>query len=276
MRGTLDVAGMRRFLDDSASPLPRGVTCESATFGGIAGERIVALDAVESAPRLFYVHGGGFVSGSPQTHRSITGGFARRGFDVFAVDYRLAPEHPFPAGLDDVAAAWRAYSAEGPSAIAGDSAGANLALALMLRCREEGMALPHAAILMSPPVDLSGSGDSMRTNAARDPMFEVEALRQLVSLYLGDADPTVPESSPLFTDLGGLPPLCIQVGATEVLRDDSRRLAEKARAAGVTVLLREIAHVPHVWQWAERFLPEARRSLDEAAVFLHRYSVGEG
>ena len=245
---------------------PRGVAFSHAEHGGIIGE--TARTGTRSTPRLFYIHGGGFVACSPRTHRLLTGAFARRGFEVFAPDYRLAPEHPFPAGLDDVVTAWRAFSSAGPAVLAGDSAGGTLALGLMLRARAEGVPLPRAAALFSPATDLLGSGDSIVENAARDAMLDVDLLRQLVPLYLGDVDPAGPTVSPLYADLAGLPPLLLHVGHDEILRDDSVRLAARARAAGVDVVLELYPVVPHVWQWADRFLPEARHSLDAAAAFL--------
>lgn len=271
MRGTLDIPAIRRAMERRALNAPPGIVCERMTLGGVASERLLPSTATGRERPLLYLHGGGFVCCSPRTHRAITGAFAKRGFDVFVPDYRLAPEHRFPAAIEDVVAAWRAVSGRGPAVIAGDSAGANLALAAMLRARAEGLALPRAAALFSPPVDLVGTAPSLRANADRDPMFEVEGLRQFAEHYLGDADAADPLVSPLYADLTGLPPLVIHVGATEVLLDDSLRLAERARAASVEVDLTVFDHVPHVWQWADRFLPEARASLDRAARVLRRH-----
>ncbi|WP_336487838.1 alpha/beta hydrolase [Methylobacterium nigriterrae] len=268
----LDVARVRRTLEGPAFPEPGGVTYEPGSVGGIPCER-VRRGAGEDRPRLFYLHGGGFIACSPRTHRPLTGYFAQRGFDVFVPDYRLAPEHPFPAALDDALAAWRAVSAGGPAVIAGDSAGGNLALALMLRARDAGLPLPRAAALFSPATDMLGSGQSYRTNAGRDAMFDPEGLRRLAPLYLAGADPAGPLVSPLYADLAGLPPLLVHVGERELLRDDSSRLAEAARAAGVSVDLTVFPVVPHVWQFAHGFLPEARRSLDAAAAFLRAHAA---
>ncbi len=264
LRGEPDVAAMRAMFARYTFT-PRGVGFAPARFGGIDGE---AATTGGAAGRLFYIHGGGFVACSPRTHRALTGAFARRGFAVFAPAYRLAPEHPFPAALDDVVAAWRGFSAGGPAALAGDSAGGTLALGLMLRARAEGLAMPRAAALFSPGTDFLGTGDSLRSNAARDAMIDVAMLSRLLPAYVGAADPADPLLSPLYADLAGLPPLLLHVGTHEVLRDDSVRLAARAEAAGVAVQLRLFPHVPHVWQWADRLLPEARASLDEAAAFL--------
>ncbi|AWN41364.1 alpha/beta hydrolase [Methylobacterium durans] len=271
---SLDVERMRATFEATAFIEPRGVAYEPGAVGGIPGEW-VRRPCGTAGPRLFYLHGGGFVACSPRTHRPVTGAFARRGFTVFAPDYRLAPEHPFPAGLDDALAAWEAFAAEGPAAIGGDSAGGNLALALMLRARERGLPLPLAAVLFSPATDFVGTGASYIENGQRDAMFDPEVLRHLAPLYLAGADPIDPLVSPLYADLAGLPPLLLHVGAREVLRDDSVRLAERARAAGVTVSLRVFPVVPHVWQFAHAFLPEAHASLNAASTFLRAHARRE-
>ena len=271
MGPTGDIQQLRASLDRASLPTPRNVRFEPGTCGAVEGEWVKASPGA-SRPgrpvrRLLYVHGGGFVACSARTHRPITGAFAARGFTVFAPNYRLAPENPFPAGLDDVVAAWRAFSAEGPAAVGGDSAGGNLALALMLRARAEGLSMPSAAALFSPPTDLLGTSESYRSNATRDAMFDPEKLRYLVPAYCGDADPAQPLASPLNGDLAGLPPLLLHVGERELMRDDSVRLAAKARAANVRVVLDVVRVVPHAWQLIP-FLPEARASLDAAAAFL--------
>lgn len=265
MGSSLDVPRMRSVAERFAMT-PAGVEFSAITIAGVPGERAVAKGAV--GRRLLYLHGGGFVACSARTHRPITGAFARRGFEVIAPNYRLAPENRFPAALDDLVAVWSVLSAEGPLAVAGDSAGGNLALALMLRARDEGLPQPAAAVLFSPATDLLGTGASHVENGARDVMLDQDLLRQLVPAYLGDADPGQPLASPLFADLAGLPPMLLHVGRQEALRDDSTRLVGKARAAGVDAHVVVFADVPHVWQWAELFLPEARRSLDAAAAFL--------
>ena len=275
MAPTGDIHQLRASLDRASLPVPRNVRFAPGTCGGIAGEWVSAVKAASKVTgptrRLLYVHGGGFIACSARTHRPITGAFAARGFTVFAPDYRLAPENPFPAGLDDVVAAWRAFAAEGPAAVGGDSAGGNLALALMLRARAEGLPLPSAAALFSPPTDLLGTSESYRSNAARDAMFDPEKLGHLVPAYCGDADPAQPLASPLNGDLAGLPPLLLHVGERELMRDDSVRLAAKARAAGVSVVLDVVPVVPHAWQLIP-FLPEARASLDAAATFLRTHT----
>lgn len=260
-------------------PVPRGVRFRADSVGGVPGEWAESSrgdhDGDLGRATLLYLHGGGFIACSARTHRPITGWFARHGFRIFAPDYRLAPEHPFPAALESAVAAWRALLdvpgvMPGRVVAAGDSAGGNLALALMLALRDEGRtALPGAAALFSPATDLAGTGTSIRSNARRDAMFPGEGLRHLAAAYLGGADPRTTLASPLYGDLAGLPPLLIHVGEREVLRDDSIRLAERARAAGVAVDLAVWPVVPHVWQFAHATVPEARRSLSAAAAFLH-------
>ena len=284
LRDMSDVMHVRKVFSDVQRP-PRGVRFTPASVGGVRGEWIEADAPPPQAnlparpeparPWLVYVHGGGFVGCTPETHRPITASLALRGFRVFAPDYRLAPEFPFPTPLDDVVAAWRGVralqQAEAPGerlVVAGDSAGGNLALALMLALRDAGEALPDAAALFSPSTDLTGDSPSLHANTGRDPMFNGPALEHLAKAYLGGGHEAAhPLVSPLQADLAGLPPLLLHVGEEEVLRDDALRLAQKARAAGVRVEAVVWAVVPHCWQIVP-LVPEARRSLDAAARFL--------
>jgi epsilon-lactone hydrolase len=270
-----DVHEVRRIFEAVGFPQPRGVSFASDKIGGVPGERVRAA-AGGPALRMLYVHGGGFVACSPRTHRPVTGALAKRGFSVFAPDYRLAPEHPFPAGLDDVVAAWTALSAEGPACLAGESAGGNLALALMLAARDRGLPLPWAACLFSPVTDLLAEGGSRVANAWRDAMFTGRSIADVASLYAGATDPRDPRISPVYGDPAGLPPLLFHVGEREVLRDDAMRMADKARAAGVETHVRVFPVVAHAWQFADGYLPEARSSLDEAAAFLERHAPPGG
>ena len=262
-----------------ALPPPKGVTYRRDTVGGVPGEWVEREGAADIAaaprPTLMYVHGGGFVGCSPRTHRPITAAFALHGFRVFAPDYRLAPEHPFPAPLDDVVAAWRAlrtlHDVDSPRqrlVLGGESAGGNLALAAMLSLRDAGERLPDAAALFSPATDLSGASESITSNGERDPMFHGPSLAHLGNAYLGaTGDATNPLVSPLFGDLHGLQPLLIHVAAEEALRDDGLRFADKARAAGVSVETTVWPVVPHAWQLLAK-VPEARRSIARASEFL--------
>jgi cation diffusion facilitator CzcD-associated flavoprotein CzcO/acetyl esterase/lipase len=263
-----DIARVRRVFAQPL-PSPSGVRYTDAVIGGVAGEWVEAEGGPAATTTLFYLHGGGFVGCSPRTHRPLTAALALQGLRVFVPDYRLAPEHPFPAGVQDVQAAWRALRASkaGRMVVAGDSAGGNLALGLMLALRDAGEALPDAGVLFSPSTDLTGGSPSVMDNAQRDAMFHGDKLENLARAYLGDTDGALPLASPINGDMRGLPPLMVHVGENEALRDDSIRLAQKARAAGVAVDLRVFPVVAHVWQLLWR-LPEARRSVKEAGRFL--------
>lgn len=237
----------------------------------LRGEWLTA--AAKPNATILYLHGGGYYFCSPLSHRAITFGLAARAkATVFSLDYRLAPEYRFPAALDDSVAAYRRLLADGVEAqsivIAGDSAGGGLALATLLALRDAGDPLPAAAVLFSPWTDLTSSGESMQKNEGRDPMYHATVFPRVAAQYLGDAAPTDPHASPLFGRFEGLPPLLIQVGDTELLLDDSTRVAAKARAAGVRVELEIWRGVPHIFQIWAPFMPEANRALARAAEFI--------
>lgn len=222
---------------------------------------------------LLYLHGGGYVAGSPFTHREMLGRLARlSGLRVVAPDYRLAPEHPLPAAMEDALAAWDRLLAEGLTpdriALAGDSAGGGLALALLAVLCGRGTP-PGAAVAFSPWTDLTGSGASVRENAAVDPIFPGERLPELIAFTLGKVPPEDPRISPLFADFPGAPPVLIQVGSTEILRDDSLRMAARLRDFGAQVDLQVIPRAPHVFQMFS-ILPEARAAMAHAGAFLRR------
>jgi cation diffusion facilitator CzcD-associated flavoprotein CzcO/predicted esterase len=285
-----DIAAVRAAFG-TPLPAPRGVRYTSAVVGGVSGEWVQAAGSdvdrsgnrgsaaarAVARPTLLYLHGGGFVGCSPRTHRPITAAFAREGFRVFVPDYRLAPEHPFPAAPEDALAVYRALheaqqarpatEERGRLVVAGDSAGGNLALGLMLTLRDRREALPDAAALFSPSTDMMGDAASLTLNTPKDAMFHGAEFEHLADAYLRGADRAQPLASPLRADLTGLPPLLIHVGHDEVLRDDSLRLATKAQEAGVRVELRVFPAVPHVWQLL-RFVPEARESVAAAARFM--------
>ncbi|MGF6726939.1 monoterpene epsilon-lactone hydrolase [Paraburkholderia sp. GAS41] len=251
-----------------ASETLRGEWLEPTEPGMLAG-----ADADASAPTILYLHGGGYYFCSPRSHRSIVFGLATRSrAPIFSLDYRLAPEARFPAALDDALAAYRRLLARGTPAesivISGDSAGGGLALATLVALRDAGDPLPAGGVLFSPWADLGASGASIRTNDGADPMFSGPAIGRAAKVYLGDTPATHPYASPVYADLHGLPPLFIQVGSTEVLLDDARRVAETARSAGVSVELQIWSNMPHVWQIFTPFIPEARRALDDAADFV--------
>jgi acetyl esterase/lipase len=259
-------------------PAPRGATFTAGLVGGIGGEWVSA-GGVE-AGTLMYLHGGGYFACSPVTHRPITAAYATRGLRVFAADYRLAPEHPFPAAVDDALAVYRGLLAGGIApetlAIGGDSAGGGLALATLLGAKAAALPMPACALLFSPWTDLAGTGASLQTNRQRDAMLLSDRLLECASFYLNGADPMNPLASPLYGDFLHLPPLLIQVGDTEILLDDSTRLATAARAAGVPVNLKIWPNMPHVWQVSQVFLPEARAALNEAAAFAKAHLAPAG
>jgi monoterpene epsilon-lactone hydrolase len=222
---------------------------------------------------VLYLHGGAYVAMSPTTHRCLTTRLAAWSDSrLFALDYRLAPEHPFPAALDDAVGAYRALLSAGVPAsrivLAGDSAGGGLALALLVSLRDAAEALPAAAVLFSPWTDLAATGNSVIANDASDPLFFGRWVARQARHYLGETPATHPLASPLYADLTGLPPLLLQVSDCEVLLDDSRRVAENASRSGVTATLRVWHGVTHGWQLFAPILPEGRDALREAAVFV--------
>jgi len=254
----------------SALPAPGGVRFSPATLGGVSGEWAEPKKGAAGFGALLYLHGGGYAAMSARTHRAITGGFAQRGIRVFAPDYRLAPEHKFPAAVDDVTEVWRALRAQvdGSIFLAGDSAGGGLSVALLMNLRDHREPGPTAACLFSPWTDLAVTGASLTVNRDRDPMQVANVFRMLAAAYLGEADPRAPLASPIYGDFVGLPPLSIFVGDTEILLDDSRRLAERARLAGVIVDLRIYPDMPHAWPLLNMIMPEGRQAMDEATAFL--------
>lgn len=253
-------------------PLPEGTEMEDVDAGGVPG-RWISMPGVAADKVVLYLHGGGYVMGSIDSHRTMMAMIsAASGARVLGINYRLAPEHPLPAAVDDATAAYRWLLGQGVAsgnlAIAGDSAGGGLTLAALLALRDAGEPLPAAAVCISPWTDMTGSGDSIRTKAEEDPMVSPASLSTHAKNYLGGADPKTPLASPLFADLKGLPPLLVQVGTAEVLLDDSRRLAERARAAGVDVTLEEGEDMIHVWHWFAPMAPEGGEAIDRMGAYL--------
>ena len=250
------------------------------TTGVTLGDRPALLVEPAANPRtgtILYFHGGSFVVGSPETALSLTGNLVvRTGFRALSLDYRLAPEHPFPAAIDDTLRAYRALldSGEDPSTIvfAGDSAGGGLTVTTCLAAREAGLPQPAAILAFSAGLDATRTGASMDTKAGIDPIFTREELGRTKDLYLAGRDPRHHLISPaVLADLTGFPPMLLQAGANEVLLDDSTRLAVRARDVGVDVILDITADVPHVFQSFTGVLDEADEALDRAALFLAQH-----
>ena len=273
LKGVRDYRVARKILRPDPYKVPPTIQISPLDLGGVPGERLEGPTPGDNV--LLYLHGGGYFGCSPETHRPITAYYALHGFRVFAPEYRLAPENQFPAAVNDAVAFYRALlSAGNPSqriVVAGESAGGGLTLSLMLALRAAGEPLPAAAAVFSPWTDLAATGDSIRTNSDRCAMFNGPDVAATARYYLGDSDPRNPLASPLYANFAGLPPLLIHVGADEVLRDDSTRLAYRARAAGVPVELKIWPVVPHAWQLAPHLIPEARHSLRESVDFFRAH-----
>lgn len=242
----------------------------------LKGEWISPDGASDEKSVLYYLHGGGYISGSAKTNRPVTIPLARRlKRRVFSLDYRLAPEHHFPAGLDDAMTGYRWLLSTGINpeniSVAGDSAGGGMTLALAMRLRDAGEPLPACLVCLSPWTDMTGSGESITANSQRDPMFVAKDIERYASAYLGRGSPHDPLASPLLGDLAGLPPLLLQVGRNEVLLDDARAVHEKVVAAGGSSELRIFDRVFHGWHFGAPFVPEARRALREVAEFIERH-----
>ena len=259
-----------------STPVPHEVSWEPVNAGHVACEWVHGPTSRDTQAVL-YLHGGWYVFGSAATYRELIGRLSlATGMWVLAPDYRLAPEHPFPAAVDDAVAAYRWLLGigiePGRIVIAGDSAGGGLAMATLVALSDAGDQLPAAAVLLSPAIDLTCSGDSYTSRATSDPLFTREQVVTLVAHYLAGADPTSPLASPIYADLAGLPPLLVHVGSDEVLLDDSTRLAERARAAGVEVDLKVWDGMWHGFQrFAGREVVEAQDSIDLIGAFAKKH-----
>jgi len=252
------------------------VRCEPVDAGGVPAEWITTPEATDGRV-ICYLHGGGYTLGSINTHREMISRISRAaGARTLAIDYRLAPENPFPAAVEDSTGAYRWLLSTGVDparlVIAGDSAGGGLTVATLVALRDAGEPLPQAVVCLSPWVDLEGLGESMTTKAEADPMVPRQAGLQWAKAYLGDAHPRTPLVSPLYADLTGLPPLLIQVGTAETLLDDSTRLAERAKSAGVDVALEVWDDMFHVWQFFAAMLPEGQQAIDRIGEFIREHT----
>jgi acetyl esterase/lipase len=252
-------------------PLPTGLAASAETRAGVAVERLAP--AAPAALTLLHLHGGGYVMGDPASSRGLTTRLALTvPATVFSVDYRLAPQHPFPAAADDALAVYanlvQGGADPGRLAVIGESAGGGLAVATLLAARDAGLPMPAACVALSPWTDLACAGGSHTALHGRDPLLTRDVLLEMAQLYLAGRAATEPLASPLHADLTGLPPLLIQAGAEEVLLDDAVGLAEAARASGVEVELQVWPEMIHVWQMFGDALPEALDAIAAIRAFL--------
>jgi phosphinothricin tripeptide acetyl hydrolase len=263
---------------EQAFALPDGVAANPLTLGGVPGDLLTVRDAV-GGRKILYLHGGGYAIGSSRSHRHLAAaiGVAAHA-DVALPDYRLAPEHPFPAAVDDALSVYRALLATTPAdciAVMGDSAGGGLVVATMLAARDAGLALPGAAVCLSPWVDLTCAPDSpVAKAAANDPLVQYRSIANYARAYLGDSPADLPLASPVFADLRGLPPLLIHASNDEALVSDATRLADAARKAGVNVTVDLTDGTPHVWHWFWPRLDLARESIRQIGLFVDRHLPG--
>jgi acetyl esterase/lipase len=268
-RAELDTAGNR------VKPLP-GQRVEPISAGDVSAEWVRVGTQTGTRQVLLYVHGGGFVAGSCLSSRSVAARLAEAcELPVLTLNYRLAPEHPFPAAIEDVTAAyhWLLTSGTQPYEVAmvGDSAGGNLVLATLLTRRDLGEPLPAAVVLLSPWVDLAATGASFLGQAEADPYLTPRFMQAAARRYLGTVDPQTSPASPLYGDLGGLPPLLIQVGTDEIFLDDSLRLAQRIHTAGGTVALEIWEGMWHVWHYFAALIPEGQQSFDQIGAFVRTH-----
>lgn len=259
-------------LGDRFTP-PEDAVVQRTFTGGINAEWVSAPN-VDEERAILYFHGGGYVLGSPHSHRNLAYHLSNyASAPVLLLDYRMGPENPFPAAVHDAVTAWRALLAQGylpkKLGIAGDSAGGGLAVAAQVQIRSEGLPLPAASVCISPWTDMEGTGETVKSKAEEDPMVKEDVLLWMAKQYLGDANPKAPLASPIYADLTGLPPMLIQVGGAEILLDDANRLAARAEANGVDVTLKVWANMVHVWHLFQPILSEGDDGLAEAGAWFN-------
>lgn len=256
-------------------PIPPSAQINAVAANEVRGEWVTVRDTA-AQHTIYFLHGGGYILGSPELYRPFTATLAKAAqAKVFALAYRLAPEHRFPAAVDDAVAGYRWLLAQGVHPanllLVGDSAGGGLTLATLVRLRAEGVPLPAAAVLFSPWTDLAGTGKSLQANEVTDALFYADTLKWYAPAYLGKTSALEALASPLYADLQGLPPLLLFVSKSECLLDDSLRLAAKARAAGVSMDVQAWDGLPHVWPVLVTLLPEARAALQLTVQFMQRH-----
>ena len=262
------------------SPAPEGVDVLDGILGGLSCEWLIptgtGADVADDSAAILYLHGGGYCMGNMDSHRTFCGRLAlAANIRVVMLDYRLAPESPYPRALDDAVAGYRALAKKVDPAriiLGGDSAGGGLALATLAHLRDEGDTLPAAAVLLSPWADLTQSADCYDELDGRDPLLQRDGLQSMADAYLEDTDPQTPGASPIFGDLAGLPPTHISVGDQEILLDDSRTAAKMLSNAGVDNTLTIWPDLTHVFQiFPEDLIPESQTSIEEIAEFTKRH-----
>lgn len=271
---TSDVAEVRARFEKMAVFLGGApdAKCETVDADGVPAEW-VAAPGCDPGRAVLYLHGGGYAIGSITTHRRLAYDIsAACGARILVIDYRLAPEHPFPAAVDDAATAWRWLLRQGFTperlAIAGDSAGGGLTLATLVNLRDLKLGLPACAVAISPWVDLEGLGTSMTARSAQDPMVQKDGLLWMAGMYLAGKEARTPLAAPIHADLKGLPPILVQVGSAETLLDDSTRIAERLHAAGVAVRLSVWPNMLHVFPLFAPILSEGRDGCREIGGFI--------
>lgn len=257
-------------------PVPSIVEPERVDVDGVRGEWVDVSSGINKGRVMLYLHGGGYFFGSAHSHRPLIWRFsALSSLKVLAIDYRQLPDFPYPAPLDDAFTAYQWLLKQGYKAenivIGGDSAGGNLTLVMMQKIKEQRLPMPACLILLSPWGDMSCSGGSIKTNEHKDPMIPSKLLRFLSKHYVGDQDPLDPFLSPVHGDYQGFPPMLLYVGSTEVLRDDARRIAQKAKDVGVFVEYKEWEKMPHVFPILATYLPEGKRAVRKMAVFINEH-----
>lgn len=277
----LTLEDMRKGFEEigQSFPTPTDAVIESVNIDGVKGESIAVFQNNNCGAKILYLHGGGYVSGSLNTHRTLAYNLAKAsGFKVLLLDYRLAPEHPFPAAVEDAKTAYQWLLSNNDIdekiGIAGDSAGGGLAIATCIALREAKSEMPASVVCISPWADLDNKGKSFQTKVDVDPMCSPEMIELCRDLYLKEfSDRFNPIASPLYGDLTNLPPLLIQVGTEEILLDDSIRLAEKANQSGIETELKIWKNMIHIWHLFAPALSEGREAIIEAANFFKKHLV---
>lgn len=274
--GELNIENDRHYLDKMGQILKplTPIQCTPAMIGDVPGEWISPA-GVSTERVILYLHGGAFSAGSIVSHRSMVGNIATAcRARALIIDYRLAPEHPYPCALQDCLAVYESLLANGVTndklCVMGDSAGGTLTLTLLVKLKELGKPLPRLAACLSPATDLTLKGETWTPGAAKDYMLEPRSIKKCIEIYLQGVDAVAPLVSPLYAELRGLPPLLIQIGSDEALLSDATRFTEKAKAAGVAVKLEIWEHMQHVWQFAAQYVPEGKQAIEKIGEFVEQ------